>query len=222
MKFRLFLLIAALAVIVVIGVSSNSQHQHQIRHAHGIGTLQFFIDGAELTDATREQVTDGTLSQVDFDALKAHFNDSANRHLHKHSHNHNSNHDKVVTQNRFDNVVKNARKTCDFATLVLPAESLVRQRAENNKHRLNKDDSDYGSFAYFKGRIASTSPAAGSLGADVKGWLIDDLQACIDHESHEDHTGVTAEGTPAHSFDYTGSPDKYKNPKHWAVVTDGN
>ena len=63
MKFRLFWLIAALAVIVVIGVSSNSQHQHQIRHAHEIGTLRFYIEGAELTDATREDVTDGTLSQ---------------------------------------------------------------------------------------------------------------------------------------------------------------
>ena len=205
----------AIAILTLASlIYANGRHQHQTRHAHDIGTLRFYIDGDELTDATRENITSGTLSQPDFDALKAHFNDNANRHLHKHSHDHNSNHNTVVSQIKFNNIVKNARNQCDLAEMLLPASSLVRQRVENNRHRLNPDHADYATFSYFKGRLTSLNPDGGSLGEMVRDWVVEALQKCIDYESHEDHIGIDG---ISHNFDYTGSVDMHKYPYNWAV-----
>ena len=179
--------------------------------------FRFYIDGDQLTDTTRENLTSGTLSQPDFDALKAHFNDNANRHLHKHSHSHNSNHSTVVSQIKFDNIVQNVKNQCDYAEMLLPADSLVRQRVENNRHRLNTDHADYATFTYFKGRLTSLNPAGGSIGEMVRDWVVEALQICIDYESHEDHIGIDG---ISHNFDYTGSVNMHKYPYNWAVESD--
>ena len=211
-------IVSLIAIVAVAGVLyANGRHQHQTRHKHEIGTTQLFIDGDELTNATRENITGGTLSEADFNTLKASLDNAANRHFHKHSHSHNNNHDNVVSQNRFANIVKNARNWCDFAEMLLPAGSEVRQRVENNRNRLNEGDSEYGSFAYFKGRLTMLNPMGGSLGEMVRDWVVEALQFCIDAEGHEDHMDTDSSGSPNHKFHYTGSVHMHKYPKFWAA-----
>ena len=210
-------IISLIAIIAVAGILyANSRHQHQTRHKHEIGTARLFIDGDELTNTTLD-LTGGTLSEADFNALKSHLDNASNRHLHKHSHTHNNNHSMVVSQNKIANFVRNARNQCDIAEMLLPASSLVRQRVENNKHRLNIDHADYGTFTYFKGRLTSLSPDAGTLGEMVRDWVVSALQKCIDYEGHEDHMNTESVGSPNHDFHYNGSVHMHKYPKFWSA-----
>ena len=210
-------IISLIAIIAVAGVLyANSRHQHQTRHKHEIGTARLFIDGDELTNTTLD-LTGGTLSEADFNALKSHLDNASNRHLHKHSHTHNNNHSMVVSQNKIANFVRNARNQCDIAEMLLPASSLVRQRVENNKHRLNIDHADYGTFVYFKGRLTSLNPEGGSPGEMVRDWVVSALQKCIDYEGHEDHMDTVFVGSPNHDFHYNGSVHMHKYPKFWAA-----
>ena len=216
-------IISLIAIIAVAGILyANSRHQHQTRHKHEIGTARLFIDGDELTNTTLD-LTGGTLSEADFNALKSHLDNASNRHLHKHSHSHSDNHNNVVSQNRFANFVKNARNWCDIAEMLLPdvssgePGSVVRERVENNRNRLNEGDSQYGTFAYFKGRLTDLDPTADSLAEMVRDWVVSALQKCIDYEGHEDHMDTVFVGSPNHDFHYNGSVHMHKYPKFWAA-----
>ena len=51
-------ILIVIAVVLAAGILyANGIHQHQTRHKHQIGDIELYIDGEELTDDTRENLT---------------------------------------------------------------------------------------------------------------------------------------------------------------------